>query len=704
MRKSLYILLIALIAISFADAPKIKYPELNPINIPDHEKFVLPNGMTIYLMEDHEFPVMTAYFRIEARSSYDPPEKLGLCELTNDMIRIGGAGDMMPDDVDLFLESIGAKIDVDANVNRSTVTAKCLTDNFEEVFALVAEMIQDPMFEQEKYDWHKKQWQGFLMQRNDNADNISEREYMRCLLGKDHPYARIEEVYTLDAVNRDDLVEFHEKYYVPANIDLGIVGDFDTKEIKGLIEKHFGDFEGEMPQKPEIPPFPEKIEPKVFFAQKDGLIQSTIRMGHLGIQEDSTDYYAANLITQILGAGRAARLYKEIRVKRGWVYSVYGFIGSGLDNPSQSTFYVQTRAKNTVEAIELVKQEIKKFQSEPPTDEEVETAKETYKNSYPFQFVDPLSILRQIMVYDYYGYPKDFQEKKLDRVLAVEKEEVMEASNRLLRPDNMAILIVGDTATVENIEKLGNIKFVDLSIPTEAPGSEKAEIMDDETLKRGQEIVDNAIVYCGGREKIESVKDISIKAKMTQKQGQMAGAELEAQNCYVFDDDVLMRGDIKAPFGQITQGYDGKKAWIAMPQGSRYLEGNEAASVHQNVYSNLLSLFDGYIDGRVTANFIGMDEFREKQAAQVEMSIDDFSAILYIDPESGEIFGKSYKTTGMQGPVTYEEFFAEMKQVQGVRLPHKIITKADGHEYSETMVESMDINKGFEKAEFAKPE
>ncbi len=695
--KKAMILLTVLIGLIFADAPKLEYPELNPIQIPEYEKYKLDNGMTIYLMEDHEFPVITAYMRVDARSLYDPVEKIGLAEMTSDMLRLGGAGDRSADEVDLFLESIGAEFDVSANVNRATVEVKSLTDNFEDVFSLFADALRRPAFDEEKIDWMKKQWKNGIMHRNDQPDGIIEREFPKALLGADHPYARHEEIYNIDAITRDDVVAFHKDYYVPPNADLGIVGDFDTDEMKALIEKYFGDWQGQMPEKTPLPDFPPVEETKVFFIQKDGLNQATIQMGHLGIREDSTDYYASNLIGRILGAGRDARLYKEVRYNRGWAYTVSGWIGSGMDHPENFSIFLQTKAQNAVDAVELIKDEIVKFQSEPPTKDELTKAKSAYENAYPFRFSSPIANLRLAMVYDYYGYPQDFQETMLENVRKQTGDDVFKASRRLLRPEKMAIVIVGDTATIDGLERLGQVEMVDIEIPMgdpNAPSIEKTE----ETLKKGSMMMDKVVSFIGS---VENVKDARIIGTATVAAGPQT-MDIDVSNDFAFVSPSKIKSTMTMPFGVITQGFDGEKAWIKMPQGSQYLDGADAMDIKRSLFGNLVNLARCYEKGTLEANYIGDDEIDGKPCQAVNLSQNDLEVTLLIDGDSGEVLGKTYKGVSQSGLSTFVETYDDYRAISGVKFPHKVATTMDGQDYSETIVSKVELNKGL--SEFDKPE
>ncbi len=361
-----------------------------------------------------------------------------------------------------------------ANENRSTVTAKAITDNFDDVLALVADMLIRPRFDEQKFNLTKRQWKSGIMHRNDDPDDIGEREFKRSMLGNDHPYARIEEIATIDNISLDDLKAFYRRYYIPSNISIGVVGDFKKADMKAKIEKAFGSWSGSIAEKPPLPGFPVHFPEKIFFVQKDGLKQSTINMGHQGITTDSSDYYVSRLITSLLGSGRDSKVYLEIRSKRGWAYTAYGYIGDGMDHPEPVKFYLQTSSENTVPSINEIKKIIRDFKKEPPTDHDLKRAKNNWENTYPFRFGNPMSTLSSAMVYDYYGYPANFDELLLPSILSVTKEQIFEASQRLLRPDSMVIVIVGDTLSIPDLKTLGKIEFIDVTINTETSKKESA--------------------------------------------------------------------------------------------------------------------------------------------------------------------------------------------------------------------------------------
>ena len=171
-----------------------------------------------------------------------------------------------------------------------------------------------------------------ISRRNENKDAIAQRELRRILYGKDSPYGRLEEYDTVNAITRADLVAFHKMYYQPENVVLGVWGDFKAADMRALIEKEFGTWpKGGQP----MPPVPE-VEPGaksrsgIYVIDKPDVNQSTVMIAALGGKRNDPDFYAASVLTQVLGGGFSSRLFNRVRTKEGLAYSTGSVMGRGL--------------------------------------------------------------------------------------------------------------------------------------------------------------------------------------------------------------------------------------------------------------------------------------------------------------------------------------------------------------------------------------
>ena len=270
----------------------IRYAPLPDFRIEKPLVYELRNGLTVFLMEDHELPLIEVHARIRTGSLWEPAEKAGLADLMGTVQRTGGAGGMTGDEIDDFLANRAAEIETGVGSDSGSAAMDCLKERFDEVFRVFADVLRSPAFAQDKLDLAKMQASARIARRNDNAMQILMREFPRLVYGKDSPLGRIQEHATIAAVTREDLVEWHRRFYVPNNVYLGIVGDFKTEEMKKKIQAAFGTWAKGPGASLPPPSYRKESNPGVWFIEKGDVNQAYVSMGHLGIEMKNPDYFA----------------------------------------------------------------------------------------------------------------------------------------------------------------------------------------------------------------------------------------------------------------------------------------------------------------------------------------------------------------------------------------------------------------------------
>ena len=449
-----------------SDYKQIQAPPLRAISIPEPQRITLPNGMLILLMEDHELPTMEAFARIRTGSRLEPADKAGLAALAGDVQRTGGTKTMTGDQVDDFLESRGARIETDISESAGLASLWCLKADFPQVFKLFAEMLREPVFAEDKIAVGKNQVAAGIARRNDNPMGIMFREFDKLVYGSDSPYARTPEFATLGAITRDDLVGFHKKYYQPNRILLGILGDFDSKEMARTVKEVFGGWPKGAEAKDAAAAYRTAPKPGIYYIQKDDMTQSDIIMGHLGIQKNNPDIFAVDVMNEAWGGGFAARLFSNVRSKKGLAYSVRGAIDSNYDYPGTFNVWMTTKTETTGAGIDALKEEIEGLARTPLTDEEVKRAKDSILNSFIFNYDSKSKILRQQLTYAYYGFPADYLARYRQNIEKVTTAEVARVAGKYVHKDQIAILVVGPPKGQDKpLSSFGTVVPVDITIP-----------------------------------------------------------------------------------------------------------------------------------------------------------------------------------------------------------------------------------------------
>jgi predicted Zn-dependent peptidase len=448
----------------------LKYSRLGDVEMPKVQRVTLANGMRLFLVEDHELPLISVSARIRTGSIYEPADRIGLASITGTVMRTGGTTSKTGDQLDEQLERIAASVETSIGLNSGSASMSVLKEDVDTGLAILADVLMNPAFSEDKIMLAKIQHRSAIARRNDNVRAIASREFDKLIYGPDSVYARHTEYTTIGNISRDDLIGFHKRFYTPNNVMLGVLGDFDTKEMIAKIEKAFEKWEKADVQFPPVPKVQYEFRPTANVVRKDDINQSNIYLGHIGGLMNDPDYFALVVMNRILGGGFTGRLFKNIRSREGLAYSVFGSYSANYDFPG--IFYVgcMTKSESTVYAIRAMIEEVKKMTESEVTDEELILAKESYLNSFVFNFDTKGKIVARLMVYEYYGYPPDFLQKAKANIEKVTKADVLRVASKHLQPDKMQIFAVGRPQDFdEPLSVFGPVREIDITIPIPPP-------------------------------------------------------------------------------------------------------------------------------------------------------------------------------------------------------------------------------------------
>lgn len=452
------------------DWKQIPIPQLPAFHPQQPKRIQLPNGMVVFLQEDHELPMIDGIARIHGGSRSEPAAKVGLVSLYGEVWRTGGTKNQTGDQLDDYLEIRAAKVETDGNTDSTTVSLSCLKEDFNDVFKLFAEVLREPAFREEKLDLAKREAFDGISRRNDNVGQIAGREAAKLAYGAQNPYAREAEYATVAAVNRQDLLDWHHAHVHPNNIILGIIGDFDSVQMEAKLRDAFGAWpKGPAVKEPEIHFDP--VKPGYYLVKKEDVNQSNIRMVGLGTTRKNPDYYAIEVFNEVFGGGFSSRLVQSIRTAKGLAYGVGGGIGTGFDHPGIERIAMGTKSVSTVEAIQGLYDEIDKLKTDPIKEDEIKRAKDSILNAFVFNLDTPDKVLRERMAYEFYGYPPDFLEQYRAGIEKVTTADVNRVWPKYLHKDQLAVLVVGNTAEFDKpLSSLGPVTNIDITIPPPPAG------------------------------------------------------------------------------------------------------------------------------------------------------------------------------------------------------------------------------------------
>jgi zinc protease len=470
MTKRLYVLLtLFLTIVTFAcahvqDPRRMNFPPID-FHPPEAERRVLDNGMVLYLLEDHELPLVDISAMIRTGSIYEPSDKIGLAGLTGHLMRTGGAGSLTGDQLDEELEFMAADIGSGVGEDSGFASLSVLKKDFDRGLRLFADVLMHPRFAEDKLALAKQQTIEGIRRRNDNPHGIASREFRKLLYGPTSPFAYEATIKTVHNIQREDIVAFHEKYYHPNQMIIGITGDFNKDEMTEKIRQTFAGWKKSDMTLPRIPPVKEVYNPSVNLVQKD-LTQATVRIGHLSIRHDNPDFFALSILDDILGGEAfASRLFRDVRAEKGLAYSAGTALRPGNLDYGIFVAYCDTKTASTRQAIAAIIDNIRRIREEPVSDEELQLAKESFLNSFVFSFSDSSQIVNRQMSLEYYGLPKDFLQKYRDEVVRVTKEDLLRVGRKYLHPDGMIILTIGPADVAQQLSVFGPVNKIPLESP-----------------------------------------------------------------------------------------------------------------------------------------------------------------------------------------------------------------------------------------------
>ncbi|MGC2423206.1 MAG: pitrilysin family protein [Nitrospirota bacterium] len=428
-----------------AAEPKLPRPktDISRFKGPIGERVVLDNGMVLLVKDNHALPVVTISMIIKAGSVTEPPAKAGLGHLTAGLLT-KGAGKMSATDISEAIEFVGGSLNVNGGGDYATAHLTVLKKDLDTGFSLLSKVLISPTFEQTEIDRLKKDAKAAIIREEQEPGQVAQKAYQKMVFGDENPYGRPAEgtIATLDAINRDDIVGFHNDFYVPNNCIMAVVGDITAKEAKALISKYMAEWKQKEVPAPEIPE-PPKMARRHKYINRD-ITQANILMGHVGVTRENPDYYTLYVMNYILGGGGfVSRILDQIRDNMGLAYSAYSYFGADKYS-GDYTVGMETKNATAKTAIDETLNIIEKMKTEPVSDKELQDAKDYIFGSFASKMDTNSKIADLLSQVEYYHLGLNYFEVYYNAIHKVTKEDVLKAARKYLHPDKMDIVVVGN--------------------------------------------------------------------------------------------------------------------------------------------------------------------------------------------------------------------------------------------------------------------
>jgi zinc protease len=406
-------------------------------------RFVMPNGLTVLVLEQRTLPIVQIHALVKAGSAQDPPEKAGLANLTASLLDEGTAtrsAKQIAEQIDF----IGGSLTSRATQDFTTVSARVLKKDVELGFELLADVLLHPAFPEQELERVRSQILGEILSENDDPGQVAAKAFDQVVF-EGHPYRWPVNGTepTLPKIKRADLLQFFSHEYVPNQTIVTIVGDITVDQARTLLAKRFGGWKrGESVSRTAATPH--TIEKPVIKLIEKDLTQATILLGHVGISRTNPDYYAVTVMNYILGAGGfSSRLMDSIRDNQGLAYSVGSHFETTL-MPGAFLVSLQTRNEAANQAISGVIAELNRIRDASVSDQELADAKAYLIGSFPLR-LDTTSKLADVLgLIELYGLGLDYFTKYPKLIEQVTKEDVQRVAKQYLHPNQYALVVVAN--------------------------------------------------------------------------------------------------------------------------------------------------------------------------------------------------------------------------------------------------------------------
>ena len=462
-RLILIVLLLAFVSLPLVaqkafDRTKVPAPGKAPeLRVPTWTKSMLANGAQLIVSEKHDLPLVSFSLTIlGGADQFEPPDKRGLAGLTASMLS-EGTTTRDAEALSNALQMLGTSVTTGIGSESGAMGFASTTARFPATLDILADMLLHSTFPAPALDRLRAQRLVALAQARAQPGAIADRVFRKVLYGPGHPFGQLTTEETFKAITRDDIVSFHQAYFQPGRALVTVTGDVTAANVKPIVEKALAAWPagGGKPSF-SYPPLPEKRPPTIFLVDKPEAAQSTFAIGTPGPPRSTPDYYAIQVMNTMLGGLFQSRLNANIREEKGLSYGVGSSFGFGHGPGAFRAGGDVISAKSDVALVEFMKELRGITGPRPVTDEELQTAKDSLIQRLPSMFSSVSSINGAITALWTQGLPDDYYQRYAQNVRAVTRQDVVRVAKQYVDLAHLAIVIVGDRASIEGPLKATN--------------------------------------------------------------------------------------------------------------------------------------------------------------------------------------------------------------------------------------------------------
>ena len=414
---------------------------------PNIQHWVTGNGARVYFVASPELPIVDIRVVFDAGSARDGAQG-GLAQLTNGLLD-QGAGKLNADQIAERLEGVGANLNTSSYRDMAIVSLRSLTDPtlLDPALDIMALVVDQPSFPEDAFKLQQKRTLIALRGQKESPSAIAQKAFFAAVYG-DHPYASppLGTEESVSALTRQDVADYHRRYYTGRNAVVAIVGAIDRPAAEKIAKQVVGKLPAGMAAA-ELPPVKLPGAPKMERIAYPSA-QTHILMGQPGMTRDDPDYFPLLLGNHILGgSGLISRISDEVREKRGLAYSAYSYLAP-MHVAGPFIAGLQTRNEKAQAALDVLRDTVSTFIDKGPTADELSAAKKNITGGFALNLDSNSKIVDNLASIGFYKLPLDYLDTYNHHIEAVTAEQIRDAFRRRIHPQDMATVMVGgDTAT-----------------------------------------------------------------------------------------------------------------------------------------------------------------------------------------------------------------------------------------------------------------
>ncbi len=428
--------------------------EPRPYHFPAVTRRTLANGVRVLVAENHNAPLAAIRTLVHSGADHDTMELAGLASLTSELLDEGaGARDAvrLAEDLGLLGAALGSGADWDA----AYVSVDVLSRNFDDAFAILADVDRRPMLPASSLDRKRSERLMELLQQRDEPASIAAKRFSSLIYGTGaYGNTIIGNPESIARITIDDVRRFYAAHFVPNNCSLVIAGDVDTSKALDAAERLFADWpQAELPPRPAVAPqqFPES---RIYLIDRPTAVQSEIRVGHIGVARATEDYFALSVMNALLGGVFNSRINLNLREKHGYTYgarSLFAF----RRQPGPFVVSAPVRNEVTRESVTEVLAELRRIRTGDVEQRELDDTKNYLMGVFPATVQSAGDVAGRLLDMELYDLPHDYFDRYRENIGAVTKESVERVAEHYIDPDHAVIVIVGNAKQIR--EPLGEL-------------------------------------------------------------------------------------------------------------------------------------------------------------------------------------------------------------------------------------------------------